>query len=372
MNDTIDLLCGNDTSTTTASNSTDSGIHSVFAYFLIPILLLEFFLSAFANVIMLVLIGRSYQSMTTLNVFLMSLSILNLIVTVNQPIFMGLISNESIPTKMCFLTFTIQNLGTYGVIFLHLSMSYNRYHTTINPIHWESNIRKAWKSVARVSIVAVLLAVLPFSLHIKGIEGDTHSCFWPSLEDDIGYKITLRMLFYIAVWGSIVVTAYYYYKTIKLHNDTRAAMEREMEMTADIQQHVQEQNSPEKTTKSLVMVFVIQTTALMIPLTYDIIRTFVTAVNSSDPSPTVLLLFLTTLGLFATTGLFFLILVNPRYRKNVAGIFKCKCNTNKIYLQSQNVCRADRTVEKCSEQLPGPNLSSFQGDSLEEKYLIPT
>jgi hypothetical protein len=296
----------------------------------------------------------------------MSLSILNLIVTVNQPILMGLILNESIPTEICLFAFTIQKLGTYGVIFMQLAISYNRYHTIINPIHWENNIGKAWKFVARVWVVAVLHAILSLTLHIRGIENDTHFCFWPNFEETIGFKIFLNILLYIIIWACIVLTCCYYYKTIKLHNDTRLAMEHEMEMTADIQHCMQEQNSPEKTTKSLVMVFVIQTTAVIVPVSYDIIRMFIIAIKSSDPSPTGLLLFLTTFGLFATTGPFFPILVNKQYKKNVATIFKCNCTRNRIHLQSQNIPRTNRNIQGQVESSPDPNPSTFA----EEKYLI--
>ena len=53
-------------------------------YILIPILLLELTLSVFSNVVLLVLIGRSRNSMTILNVFLLSLSALNLVMSTNQ------------------------------------------------------------------------------------------------------------------------------------------------------------------------------------------------------------------------------------------------------------------------------------------------
>jgi hypothetical protein len=333
---------------------------------MIPILLLEFLLSGVGNVIMLVLIGRSYRSMTTLNVFLMSLSILNLIVTANQPILIGLIFTKKAVTGVCHFSFIVRYLGNYGITFLQLFISYNRYHATVNPIHWESNIRRAWKLVGSIWLVSALIAVWSGTLYIRGIEGDIDFCFWASFEDNSGLKIFVNILLYAIVWVCVMMTCYYYAKTIPLHNETRLAMEREMEMTADIQQHIQEHNSPEKTTKSLVMVFVIQITAVIIPLSYDIIRMIVIAISSSDTSHSGILLFLTTFGLFTTTAPFFPIIVNRRYRNNVASIFKCKCKCrNSVYLQTNDIRRASMDIRRASmarKNVASENVASMDMD----------
>lgn len=331
--------------TVAGGNITDGGSSGLTsAYFLLPILLLEFVLSTFSNVVLLFLIGRYHKSLTTLNVFLLSLGILNLIVSANQIVIFCLVlaQGHPIPSEICHAEYSIQTLGSYGVTFFHLAISYNRYHTTLNPIHWESSLRKAWISITVIWALSILLATLFLIIHVRGIQGDIHYCFWPNYDTNMEFKTILHTLFYVIVLTFIAITAHYYRKTIKLHNENRKALEREMEMTSDIHIYEKDQNSPEKTTKSLVAVFGIQMTAMMIPFSYNILRAFIVAVRSkvtmdnSDPSPTILLLSLTTIGLLMAAGPFSLLIVSRRFKNNVVGMFRCscKCGLNKVHLEN--------------------------------------
>ncbi len=317
-----------------------------FAYVLIPVLLVGFALSAFSNVVLLVLIVRAHWagSPTTLNAYLSSLAIIDLLLSLNQLILLALIFNQGrpIPYLLCYVTLAIQALGRYGIVLLQLAISYNRYHTILNPIHWESSHRKAWITVGVIWSVTFLVALVMSALHIGGVGKDIRYCFWPSLGGTlVALKLALHLGIFACVMAAVAVSVYYHWKTIKLLNENRMILVREMEMASDVKYYQKGQASPEKTTKALVVVFVIQMTTIMIPLTYDIIRVIIMTVNwdrtreASDPSPTVFLLFLTTCGLCATASPFFLMIVSQRFKHNVMDIFKYKPRVvGSVYLKN--------------------------------------
>lgn len=329
---TTDMACPVATTIQNGDGANEGIPLFTFAYILIPILLIEFLMSVFANVVLMILIVRSYESLTTLNVFLFSLAIIGLVLSINQTILMGLIfyGDRPIPSGLCRFTYVVQSLGSYGLTFLQLAISYNRYRTSLNPIHWESSLRKAYISVGVIWMVTLVVTALLSVLHIAGIHGEVRYCFWPSFDQHITFKLTLHVLLFFAVAACVVLGAYYHRKTLNLLNTNRLALVREMEMTTDIQYYENGHVSPEKTSKSLVVVFGIQMATLLVPFAYDMLRMLIIAFklrttgDVSDPSPTVFLLFLTTWGLFTTTSPFFLMLVSTRFKRNVASIFKRK------------------------------------------------
>lgn len=317
----------------TDSANAEEATRSMIAYILFPVLLIEFFMSAFANVVLLILIIRSYKSLTTLNIFLFSLAIIGLILSVNQLNLLGLIifhGDHPVPRVFCHFTYAIQSLGRYGLAFLQVAISYNRYRTSLNPIHWESNLCKAYISVGVIWIVTLVITALLSVVDITGVQGEARYCFWPRFDQHITFRIILHIVLFGIMTAAFVCGIYYHCKTLKLLNENRLALVREMEMTSAIQFHMEGQDSPEKTTKALVVVFGIQMTTLLLPFVYDTLRMLIVALkllvtgSVSDPSPTIFLLFLTTLGLFTTTSPFFLMLVSSRFKKNVASIFKRK------------------------------------------------
>lgn len=317
------------------------------AYIFIPILLIEFLMSMFSNWVLLLLIGRSYNSLTTLNVFLLSLGVLNLILSVNQLTLLGVILSDGrpIPYQICHISFGIQSLGKYGITFLQLAISYNRYHSSINPVYWErSSLQKAWVTAGMAWVVMLLLAALISVLHIGDIDGSLKNCFWPITDDHTLFSLLLHLVLFVVIVAAVAAAAHYHRKTISLLNLNRMTLVREMEMTSSIQYYEMGQSSPEKTAKSLIVMFVIQMGTLLVPLTYDIIRLAIVAVEWAgtgrvdDPSPTLLLVFMTTCSLFTTTSPFFLMLVSQRFKKNVTDVFKkmCRVGQESVFLHSNS------------------------------------
>lgn len=361
---------------TTIDNASYDGVPPfTFAYILIPILFIEFLMSIFGNVVMIILIVRSHESITTLNVFLFSVAIIGLIFSVNQPILLGLIfhGDRPIPSGLCRFTYAVQSLGRYGLTFFQLAISYNRYRTSLNPIHWESSLRKVYVSVSVIWGLSFVITALLSVLHIAGIQGEVRYCFWPSFDQHITFKLTLHFVLFCAVTACLVLGVYYHRKTLKLLNDNRLALVREMEMTSDIQYYEKGQASPEKTTKSLVVVFGIQMATLLVPFGYDMLRMFIIALklrsigDVNDPSPTVFLLFLTTCGLFTTTSPFFLMLVSTRFKRNVASIFKRKHQVGcaGVHLENKTtpvVVRKELTAPKVAPQPRDVDLGIFMGE----------
>lgn len=355
---------------------------------LVLLLLVQLALSVFSNVVLLVLIGRSRHSMTILNVFLLSLSVINLILAFNQVVLLGLLFNlrgQTPPYQLCHLSFAIQVLGSNGITLIQLVIGYNRYRTTQNPIQWERNHNRAWITTAVVWILILMSAIMETFLHIGGIGEDTRSCFWPAVVEHIPLKLSLTICSFLFFVGSTCVTAYYHIKTISLLKQTNATLAREMEMTSDIQYYERAQTTPEKTATALVVIFAVQMFVLFVHHFYDFVRMLIITVrwgrtgNAEDPSPTPILLFVTTISLSTTVVPALLMVISKRFKTNVEGIFKFRrtlCCNHDVYLKNTtngprpktSAVAVASTSSTGSGERPKPDLSIFMGVNPLSKY----
>lgn len=366
---------GNATTTAAAPTMDHTPSSSLdFGYVLLPLLLLEISLSSFSNMVLLALICRSRRSMTVLNVFLLSLAGLNLMLTANQVILVALISTaatatggmgegrgHNVPPFLCHFTFGVQCLGTNGIALFQVVISYNRFRTSKNPIQWESNLKRAWITGALVWVFVVLAATLESILHIGGIGGEEAavSCFWPRLDQHLPFKLSLQLSIFLLFVVGMAFSAYYHVKTIGLLRANHASLVQEMEMTSAIRYYQSGPTTPEKTAKALVVVFLVHMLSLFVPKLYETIRALVITSrwdhtgDTRDPSPDILLLVLTSMGLFTTTAPSFLLLVSKRFKRNVVSIFKCRwCRLNRdVYLQNTNAM--PRTCRQQQQQQRG-------------------
>ncbi len=365
----------------TTNNTTSSTILG-YEYFIASVLIMEFAMTIFSNVMLLLLIARSHKSPITLNIFLMSLSILDLLLSINQLISLALIfkTDRSLPHQICHISFGIQEIGVYGIVLLHLVISYNRYRTSKNPIHWESNLKKAWVTTGIIWILMILLATLESILHIGGIRGNIETCFWPRVDEHIPFKFSFQISIFVVLLITIVVTCYYHKKTINLLNENRKTLEKDTEMTSEIQYYEGGSSSPEKTARSLVVVFAIHVSTLLFPFFYETIRIPIITViwgvtgNTEDPTPTPLLLFVTTVGLFTAVSPFFFIVVSQRFKANVASLFLCKWKqvAYQQYVASTKEIMTTR-IHGVGQAEPPPSsavdLSIFLGEAtVKDKY----
>lgn len=365
------------------TNSTSRAILN-YEYFISSVLIIEFLMTIFSNVMLLLLIARSRKSPTTLNIFLFSLTLLDLLLSVNQLILLALIfmKNRPIPHQICHISFGLQEIGIYGIVLIHVVIGYNRYRTSKNPIHWESNLKKAWVTTGVIWMLMFLLATLESILHIGGLRGTLENCFWPRVDEHIPFKVSFQIAIFTIMVVTVGVTCYYHMKTINFLNENRKTLEKEMEMTSEIQYYEGGSSSPEKTARSLVVVFIIHTITLLTPLLYETIRIpMITAVwgvtgSTDDPSPTPLLLTVTTIGLFSALSPFFLIIVSQRFKANVTSLFRCnwKPLTYHHYNTTTNSKGATRIHDETKKidtppKVSAADISIFLGEStVEDKY----
>ena len=80
MNSTITIFSGHDESRTTDPEDT----YDSYKYVFIPILLIQIITTIISNAFLLIMISRSFRSCTSLNIFLLSIGIFNLLTSVNQ------------------------------------------------------------------------------------------------------------------------------------------------------------------------------------------------------------------------------------------------------------------------------------------------
>ena len=366
---------------TTALTYGDDGLEAVAnsLYTFIPVLLIEIALSLFSNTVLLTLIVRSYRSLTSLNIFLLSVSIMNLVTFVNQVTLFGLIlnRNKSVPHIICHFTIGIQTMSNYGISLFQLVIAYNRFQTAKNPLYWESDLTKAWVMGGVVWGIAIVWSVLESILHIGGVDGEIRTCFWPSMGENLPYKFSLRLCLTVAMLGVFVATYSYHRKTMKLLFENRRLLEFEMEMVSDINNSKTGlKTSPEKTTLSLIVVFVVHMITFIFPQFYDTFRLFVILIRSvavdkiNDPSPTFLLISLTCISLFTTTSPIFLMLVSQRFKENVKSIFMCVWDVEKDNKDIDQILAKKEIWQKRQASMRArPKVSHiFIGESSKEKY----
>ena len=295
----------------------------------VPILLAEFTLSIFSNTVLLLLIIRSYKDLTILNIFLSSLGIMNLVLSVNQILLITLIfeNGRSLPSLICHLSYGIQAAASYGITLLHLAISYNRYQTVKKPFYWESRRKQALVTVGAIWGGVLLIATLESILNIGGIRGDIKTCYWPDKNNNMAFKFFSSLVIVVTLVCVIIVTYYYHGKTFRLLHNNRKSLEQELAFASEIELIEKgNKSTPEKTSCSLILIFTIHAVTLLIVQVFNLVRIIVSwtmrDMHVNFPS-----YFLTTLlctNLFTTVSPLLFMVISQKFKENVKNIFKCK------------------------------------------------
>lgn len=342
-------------------------------YIFVPVLLLELAIALFSNIVLLTLIGHSYKSLkafTSLNILLLSTSLMNLLLSINQIILLVLIfkEGEPVPHWICSLALGLQAMARYGITFHQLAVGYNRYRSTRNPTHWELNLNRVWVTTGLIWVSSLIMAGLEAILYIsKESQVDVRTCFWPEIGASITYKLSVRITSLVLIVTSVAATYYYHRKTLQFLYEHRRQLEREMEITLDTQYLKKGMKStPEGTVVSLIVVLTIHMVTLLLPLLYDVIRIammierFIKTGEKEDVSPTPLLILLACIGLLTTISPFFFLLVSQRFKESLKeGIIEIWSMGTKMC--NQHVLHKKVDIAKCHSpsQKGATDLSIF-------------
>ena len=223
------------TSTTpAATNDANESITQRIVF--VPFLLIQITITLASNGILLLMIGRSFKSSTSLNIFLLSISIFNLVTVVNQVSLAVYVLQRDVtkfPHQLCHLMSIIKSSTTVGITLLHLFISHHRLKIAKSPLMRQNTRKQAWLLGAIVWAIACAVAIFECVLHIGNDEysnsENIQTCVWPGIN-----KCTTRLSLYV---NSIVdvcmqpeyivsgITYYFYIKAGKKLKDNKVEKE---------------------------------------------------------------------------------------------------------------------------------------------------
>lgn len=289
-----------------------------------------------SNVVLLVLLARSWRSCTSLNIFLFSLGCLNVLMVFNQVALMVAIANKSwvLGKGGCHLVAMIQTLFTYGVAMVHLLVSRDRYSVSRYPLSWKANRRKAWICTIVLWCGISLAAAFDHLLHLKdisdiNIECNYIACYWPVIDpicSNAPYRLALQVVTFTAF---LIVSGLIYYMYIKTYKELRGIekmKEEELRKTTNLTRNKHQKTTSERTASSMVLMFTIHLITQLPSYFYNVIRHVVALGTTEELLPQACLLVLTCFSFCTTVSPLLVMLVNNRYRQHVKGIICCVCD----------------------------------------------
>lgn len=301
--------------------------------FFISLLLLAIVTVAL-NSILLLLIPWSWQRCTSLNIVLLSLSILNLLTSFNQvSLAIAIVRGGWVMGKaMCHVVAFVQFFHRWATMLVHLLISRDRYQVSKDPLSWQRNRRK----VLIVSIVIWLLVGIAGAsdrvLHLPDFEDDTSvdyvMCYWPSTTPhhaNIPYRFTLQLLYLLAFLFMSATIYYTHYKVFRELRANERMKEQEAKMASMfLTNNLRKKTSGERALESLVIIFTFHVVSLLPAYVVDVVRhgNSLTRPTQSDLIHQVGLLTLTCIS-YVTAISPFVLLFNHRFKQHMKAVLQC-------------------------------------------------
>ena len=289
-----------------------------------------------SNVILLVLLARSWRFCTSLNIFLFSLGCLNVLTVFNQVALMVAIVNKSwvLGKGGCHLVAMIQTMFIYGVAMVHLLISRDRYFISRNPLSWKGNRKKAWICTLVLWCGISLAATFDHLLHLKDfsnvkIECNYIACYWPVIDlkcSNAPYRLALQVVTFAAF---LIVSGLIYYMYIKTNKELRGnekTKEQELRKTTSLTRNKCQKTTSERAASSLILMFTIHLITQLPTYFYNLIRHVVALGTTVELLPQACLLVLTCFSFCTTVSPLLVMLINNRYRQHVKEIICCVCD----------------------------------------------
>ena len=342
-------------STPPAANNEDFIAHTI-AF--VPFLLIQITVTLVSNGVLLMMIGRSFKSSTSLNIFLLSISIFNLVTVVNQVSLVVYILQQDVtkfPPQLCHLMSIVKSSTSVGITLLHLFISHHRLKIAKKPLMWQNTRKQAWLLGVMVWAIACAVAIFECVLHMgntKDISSNNfHTCLWPGIN-----KCTTRISLYVQslmlVSLSVVsVSAYYFYvKAGKELKDNEIEKEYRLKCSNLVYGHNstnkrRKLTTPERAVVSLFTIFTIHCITQLPLYIYGIIihsvaltkETKDTANNNSESESasaddsitgsTHILLLLVSISFLTTSAPLVLACINQKFKGHVKYLWWYLCGS---------------------------------------------
>ena len=232
----------------------------------VPIFLIQVAVTIISNAILLIMISRSLKSCTSLNIFLFSISVFNLITLVNQVSFVVYILQQEVtrfPLKLCHMMSIIKSSSTMGITLLHLFISHHRYKIAKNPLTWQNTRKQAWLLGVLIWAIALAVAIFECVLHFNNdskTSWNLQTCLWPGLtECTTMLSLYVQVLTFVCLGSLSGITCYFYIKAAKELKDNELEKEyRLRSSTLVYNKHgKRKMTNPERAVVSLFTIFII-------------------------------------------------------------------------------------------------------------------
>ena len=329
----LDMLCEESSSGSGGGDATD---HDSPMFAFLPAIAIVAVMLIASNLILLILLARSWRFCTSLNIFLVSLGCLNILTFFNQVALMVAIINKRwvLGKGGCHLVAMIQTLFTYGVAMVYLFISRDRYLVSKNPMLWKENRKKAWVCTVVLWCGISLAATLDRLLHLEdfnddNIECDYTACYWPVINlkcSNAPYRLSLQ----VATFASFLIISgviyYSYFKTIKGLRGNEKMKEYELRQTTTITRIKRRKTTSERAISSLLLMFTIHLVTQLPTYFYNVIRHVVALRTTVELLPQASLLVLTCFSFCTTVSPLLMMMINNRYRQHVKEIICCVCD----------------------------------------------
>ena len=368
VNSTITIFSGHDESRTTDPEDT----YDSYKYVFIPILLIQIITTIISNAFLLIMISRSFRSCTSLNIFLLSIGIFNLLTSVNQislVIFNFQPLTINLPRLLCYMMTIIKTTTAIGTVLLHLFISYHRFKTAIEPLQWTKRRKQAWVLGIVTWAIACAVAVFDCILHFNNGDRRTlQSCLWPGVSQCTNIIRLYSQLLILACLSVVsVITCHFYRKTArlikeleleKLYEQRRnSTQDQDSKSTSDDNHKL---TRGERTVVSLFTIFTIHCITQLPTYLYGITISSMASskpVNESaeanDAIPAVgsvpILLLLATISFLTTGSPLILACINRQFKQHIKSVLR--------YVSGRSEDPANRQIQAKfpTELIPPPS-----------------
>ena len=380
-----------------------------YKYFFIPILLIQIIATIISNGVLLMMIGRSLGSCTSLNIFLLSVSVFNLLTIVNQislVVFTFQTPTTALRRQLCQLMTIIRTSTTTGTIFLHLFISYHRFKIVVKPLKWKKRRKQAWLLGTVTWAIACAVAIFECILHYNnGNRVTLQRCLWPGISECTNAISVYSQLLTLACLSAVSgITCYFYRKASRILKEIEVEKEFELRRsstTISTRQGKRKLTTPERAVVSLFTIFTIHCITQLPTYIYGIIVSTMAlrnhineAAGTDEDSPTSvvgsdedapasvvgsvpILLLLATISFLTTCSPLVLSCINSKFKQHIKSILEFitgsgdHTNKEKFLHQIQAKFPLDPTPSPSPVPPPDPapsNTEIFYGNSKHSKF----
>ena len=378
---------------TTYPAAEDISNYDSYKYVFIPILLIQIIITVVSNGVLLMMIVHSFRSCTSLNIFLLSISIFNLLTTVNQisiVVFNFQPLTTYYPRLLCYVTTTINTSNAIGTILVHLFISYHRYKIAIRPLKWKKRQQQAWLLGILAWVIVCAVAVFECILH--GDRITSQICLRPGIRKCAKVISLYSQLLTLACLSVVSgMTCYFYTKASRVLKEIELKKESELtkrrsSTTINITAK-RKLTTAERAVVSLFTIFIIHCITQLPMYIYGIIvssmglhnRSNETADEEGTPpvSSVPILLLLATISFLTTSSPLILCCINRKYKQHIKSIVlfisgsKDHLNKEKFLHQIYAKFPSDPTPSSSPVPPPKPiprNIEIFYGPNKYSRF----